>query len=145
MTSKVIAVGRLKNVELKGLCAEYIRRLNRFGGVDIVEVKDSSPETEADAILEKLANYRGRIYVMSEEGKLFSSREFSKSIEADLMRGGSAFIIGGPYGLSDRLKKRADVLMSMSPMTFTHEFARTILLEQIYRAKTISANTGYHH
>ena len=66
-------------------------------------------------------------------------------LEADLMNGSSAFVIGGPYGLSDRVKKRADKLISLSPMTFTHEFARAILIEQIYRAKTISANTGYHH
>ena len=82
---------------------------------------------------------------MSEEGKLFSSREFSKKLEDDELVGGSAFVIGSAYGLSDKVRARADVLMSMSPMTFTHEFARAILLEQIYRAKTITAKTGYHH
>lgn len=82
---------------------------------------------------------------MSEEGILMGSREFSRALEADLQRGGSAFAVGGPYGLSDRVRARADVVMSMSPMTFTHEFARAVLLEQIYRAKTISANAGYHH
>lgn len=79
MTSKVIAVGRMKNAELKELCAEYMRRLGRYGGVEIVEIKDSTPEAEADVILDKLANYRGRVYAMSEEGKLFTSRQFSKA------------------------------------------------------------------
>ena len=63
----------------------------------------------------------------------------------DELVGGSAFAIGSAYGLSDKVRARADVLMSMSPMTFTHEFARAVLLEQIYRAKTITAKTGYHH
>ena len=71
--------------------------------------------------------------------------KFSKSIESDLQYGGSAFVIGSAYGLSEKIKQRADYLISLSPMTFTHEFARAILLEQIYRAKNISANTGYHH
>lgn len=144
MGVKLIVVGKLKNAELRALCAEYEKRLTRYGGIEITELKDSA-ETEADAILGKLANFRGRVYAMGEEGRLFTSREFSKMLEADLMNGSSAFVIGGPYGLSDRVKKRADKLISLSPMTFTHEFARAILIEQIYRAKTISANTGYHH
>ena len=92
-----------------------------------------------------MKNFRGRVYIMSEEGKSFSSRDFSKRLEDDELSGGSAFVIGSAYGLSAAAKNRADVLMSMSPMTFTHEFARAILVEQIYRAKTITAKTGYHH
>ena len=127
MSLKIIAVGKIKRAELRTLCDEYSKRLSRYGGAEIIEIKDSDAETEAG------------------EGKTATSREFSKMIESDLLRGGSAFVIGGPYGLSDKIKERADVLLSLSPMTFTHEFARAILLEQIYRAKTISANTGYHH
>lgn len=82
---------------------------------------------------------------MSEEGRQFDSRGLSERLERDLLSGGSAFAVGGPYGLSDEVKHRADEIISMSKMTFTHEFARAILLEQIYRAKTISANIGYHH
>ena len=135
MSLKIIAVGKIKRAELRALCDEYLKRLSRYGGA----------ETEAGNMLGKLANFKGRIYALAEEGKTATSREFSKMIESDLLRGGSAFVIGGPYGLSDKIKEKADVLLSLSPMTFTHEFARTILLEQIYRAKTISANTGYHH
>ena len=142
---KLIVVGKMKNSALKTLCAEYEKRLSRFGGVDIVELKDSTLDAEAEAMLDKLKNFRGKVYVMSEEGTLMSSTQLSKTLETDLMRGGSAFIIGSAYGLSDKVRQRADVIFSMSPMTFTHEFARAILLEQLYRAKTISANTGYHH
>ena len=115
-----------------------------FGAVQEM-LKLSTPEREGEKILDALKGFRGRVYAMSEEGKQFDSRGFSKRLEEDLLSGGSAFAVGGPYGLSADVKGRADVLMSMSNMTFTHEFARAILLEQIYRAKTISANTGYHH
>ena len=145
MSLKIIAVGKIKRAELRALCDEYLKRLSRYGGAEIIEIKDSDAETEAGNMLGKLANFKGRIYALTEEGKTATSREFSKMIESDLLRGGSAFVIGGPYGLSDKIKEKADVLLSLSPMTFTHEFARAILLEQIYRAKTISANTGYHH
>ena len=127
------------------MCDDYASRLKHFGGIEIVELKNSDAQKEGEKMLENLKGFRGKVYVMSEEGKTFTSREFSKRLEDDLMSGGSAFVIGGAYGLSDEAKERADVLMSMSPMTFTHEFARAILLEQIYRAKTITANTGYHH
>lgn len=145
MSLKIITVGKIKRAELRALCDEYLKRLSRYGGAEIIEIKDSDAETEAGNMLGKLANFKGRIYALAEEGKTATSREFSKMIESDLLRGGSAFVIGGPYGLSDKIKEKADVLLSLSPMTFTHEFARAILLEQIYRAKTISANTGYHH
>ncbi len=142
---KLVAVGKMKNRFLASLCADYAERLGHFGGIEIVEIKDSTPEREGEKILDALKGFRGRVYAMSEEGKQFDSRGFSKRLEEDLLSGGSAFAVGGPYGLSADVKGRADVLMSMSNMTFTHEFARAILLEQIYRAKTISANTGYHH
>ena len=127
----------MKNRALAEICADFAGRLDRFGGIEIVELKDSDIEREAEKMLESLKNFRGRVYVMSEE--------FSKKLEDDELVGGSAFAIGSAYGLSDKVRARADVLMSMSPMTFTHEFARAVLLEQIYRAKTITAKTGYHH
>lgn len=142
---KLIVVGKMKNKALASLCEDYKKRLQFFGGVEVVEIKDSSPEKEGEKAIEHLKGFRGKVYVMSEEGKTFSSAEFAKMLENDLIRGGSAFVIGSAYGLSNLIKQKADILMSMSPMTFTHEFARTILLEQLYRAKTISANTGYHH
>jgi len=142
---KLVAIGKLKSRPLAELCADYSDRLRRFGGIEIAELKDSDLEKESEKIIENLKNFRGRVYVMGEEGKTFTSREFSKRLEADELSGGSAFVIGSAYGLSDAAKARADTLMSLSPMTFTHEFARAVLLEQIYRAKTITAKTGYHH
>lgn len=135
----------MKNRALAELCADYFSRIKHFCNFECVEIKDSTPASEADKMLDALKNFRGRVYVLSEEGKMFSSVELSKMLEADLMRGASAFVIGGPFGLDDKIRKRADVVMSLSPMTFTHEFARAIIAEQLYRAKTITAKTGYHH
>lgn len=142
---KLIVVGKMKNRELAALCADYFARLLRFGNFECVELKDANLEAEAGRISDALKGFKGRIYALCEEGKLKTSVELSKMLEADLLRGGSAFIIGSAYGLSPKIKERADVLLSLSPLTFTHEFARAILAEQLYRAKTITANTGYHH
>ncbi len=142
---KVLAVGKMKSRPLSELVEDYAARLKRYGGVDIVEIKDSSPEGEGEKILERLKNFRGKVWACSEEGKAMSSREFSAALEKNLAFGDTAFIIGGSYGLSDRVRKRSDFIFSMSPMTFTHEYARAVLMEQLYRAKCISANTPYHH
>ncbi len=146
MSLKLIVVGKLKNRNLAELCDEYAKRISRYGGIEITELKDgASPDAEGVKILDAVKNFKGAVYAMGEEGKAVSSKGLSKILEADLLRGGSAFIIGGAYGLSGAVKERADKILSMSEMTFTHEFARAILLEQLYRAKTISAGTGYHH
>lgn len=142
---KLIAVGKIKNKALASLCADYAERLSHFGGIDITEIRDSDPETEGMKMLESLAKFKGRIYALTEEGRQMSSRELSKLLEADLMRGGSCFLIGGPYGLSENIKKSAHETLSISKMTFTHEAARAIWLEQLYRAKTISKGMSYHH
>ncbi len=142
---KLIVVGKMKNRALAELCEDYKSRISRYCPIEICELKDSTPQKEGEKMLESLEKFKGKVYVMSEEGLLLNSVKFSKSIESDLQYGGSAFVIGSAYGLSEKIKQRADYLISLSPMTFTHEFARAILLEQIYRAKNISANTGYHH
>ncbi len=146
MSLRLIVVGKMKNKALAELVDDYAQRLKRYGGIEIRELGDAqSPDKEAEKILKAIENFKGTVYAMGEEGKNLSSREFAKMIEADTLRGGSAFIIGSAYGLSDAVKKRANSIISLSPMTFTHEFARAIILEQIYRAKNITANTGYHH
>jgi len=142
---KLVVVGKMKNRALESLCADYLGRLSHFDRVEVSEIKDSNPETEAAKMLEILKNFRGRIYAMGEEGKMYTSVEFSKMLERDAMRGGSAFVVGGAYGIAGSMKAAADAIVSLSPLTFTHEFARAILAEQLYRAKTITANTGYHH
>lgn len=142
---KLIVVGKMKNKALAQLCADYSARLAKYDKLEIVELKDSTLPKEAERMLEIISSSKGKIYVLSEEGKMFTSVEFSKKLENDMLSGGSVFVIGSAYGLAESVKKSADILMAISPLTFTHEWARAIFLEQLYRAKTISAGTGYHH
>lgn len=143
---KIIAIGKMKNKPLEELANEYRKRLSKYDKLEIAELKDAGVEKEGEKILEVLKGTKGKIYAMAEEGKTMSSEEFSETLEKDLMANGSSiFIIGGPYGLSKEVKESAHCLFSLSKMTFTHEWARTILLEQLYRAKSISAGSGYHH
>ena len=136
----------MKNKPLEELANEYRKRLSKYDKLEIAELKDAGVEKEGEKILEVLKGAKGKIYAMAEEGKTMSSEEFSETLEKDLMANGSSiFIIGGPYGLSKEVKEAAHCLFSLSKMTFTHEWARTILLEQLYRAKSISAGSGYHH
>lgn len=146
MAVKIVAVGKMKNRALAELAADYARRLERYGGVETTELGDGpDAEKEGERILKALCKFKGRIYALSEEGVRPDSRGFAAMLEGDLARGESAFVLGGSYGLSKRAKDAADEVVSLSPLTFTREFARVILLEQIYRAKNISANTPYHH
>ena len=142
---KIIAVGKMKNRELAALCAEYEKRIGKYDKLQIVELKDADMQKESLRILEVLSETKGKIYVLSEEGRCMASQKFSEILEADMQFGQSVFVIGGAYGLDDNVKKHANCLMSLSPMTFTHEWARAVLLEQLYRAKSISAGSGYHH
>ena len=141
----LIAVGRVKNTALASLCADFAKRINRHGKFEQLELKDSDVETEGKRIIEALSKYRdARVYVLAEEGTCRNSVAFAGEI-AELLGRPAIFIIGGAYGLSDLVKARADVLFALSPLTFTHEIARMLLYEQLYRALSINAGSSYHH
>lgn len=137
---KIIAVGRCKSSACNDLAKDYLSRLKHYTKIDVLELKDSNIEKEGKDILGKISNEY--VFVLSEEGKEYNSIEFSKTIKN--INKNIVFVIGGPSGLSLEVKKQADTLFSLSKLTFTHEFARTILLEQIYRAYTIINNEKYH-
>ncbi len=141
----LIAVGRLKNQHLRALCDDYSGRLRRMGRFDTVELKDSDVEAEGSRILTAFDNRAGaESWALAEEGKTMTSTALAQRIQerqgAELV-----LIIGGPYGLSPSVKQRANRLFSLSPMTFTHEMARYLLLEQLYRAASINTGSKYHH
>ena len=141
----IIAVGKMKNRSLAALCDDFAKRLKRQGNFELVELKDGDVESEGERILDALAK-RGdaRIYAMAEEGLTRSSQKLAAELQA--LQGRSAvFIVGGAYGLSAAVKSRADVLLSLSPFTFTHEIARMLLCEQLYRAVSIQTGSKYHH
>jgi 23S rRNA (pseudouridine1915-N3)-methyltransferase len=143
MLFKIIAVGKLKDKALAAKTAEFAKRIQAFGKLEIVELKDGTKEKECDRILEALEKERGLIIVLSEDGKELTSQEFSGMISAADRK--MIFVIGGPYGLSDGVKKRAEAVLSLSRMTFTHEMCRFFLMEQIYRAIAIAKGIKYHN
>ena len=154
----VLCVGKLKEAFYADACAEYQKRLARHCKLDLVELPEQRlPENpseaeiagaldrEADAILEKLPR-GGAVIALCIEGKALSSDALAETLAQYADRGVSqvTFLIGGSFGLAERVKKAADLRLSMSPMTFPHHLARVMLLEQIYRAYQIQAGTKYH-
>ena len=158
MKVKLITVGKLKEKYLKDGIAEYIRRLGRFTKFESIELTDektpdNASESENKAILDKegqriLAKVGDRDYViaLAIEGKQFPSEQFAKELEQATLRGYSdiTFIIGGSLGLSPKVKKRANQLMSFGLLTFPHQLMRLVLVEQIYRAFMIQQGSPYH-
>ena len=154
----VIAVGRMKEAWMRSGCAEYLKRLGLWSNVNIVEVEEyklgdhPSPaqveeciRKEGERILAKIP--RGAVVTaLCIEGKQQSSEQLAAFFERNAANGASsfAFIIGGSYGLSQEVKRAASLRLSMSPMTFPHQLARVMLLEQLYRALSINANAKYH-
>ena len=154
----IICVGKLKEDYLRNACAEYEKRLGAFCKLKITELTPARlPESpnpaqieaalsdEAERILSKIAPSDG-VFALCIEGKEMSSESFSKEIEKCAVSGFGTlcFIIGGSHGLAPAVKSRAKYRLSMSPMTFPHQLARVMLLEQIYRAYQI-ANGGKYH
>ncbi len=153
----VICVGKLKEKFYAAAAEEYCKRLSRFCKLDILELqetrlpKDPSPAeiqralaSEAAAIEARLPH--GVLIALCIEGCELSSAALAEKLESFAASGASqlTFLIGGSCGLDETLKRKAELRLSMSPMTFPHHLARVMLLEQIYRAYQIQAGTKYH-
>ena len=150
MTINLICVGNLKEKFSKEEQEEYIKRLSAFCKLNIIEIKEQNqlenPELikgkEGEDILKKIKGYSILCDIKSKE---ISSEMFAKKIEG-LMQENSTlnFIIGGSYGVSDKVKNVVNEKISFSPMTFPHNLFRIMLLEQVYRAFTILSGKTYH-
>ena len=136
---RVIAVGKVRKRWIQDGLAVYLKRLP---GLVVSELRDADPAREAQAILAELRPEE-RLAVLCEEGELMGSVAL-----AERLRGtGSerlAFVIGGADGLDSAIKARASWRLSLSPLTFPHELARLLLLEQLYRALSIQQGGAYH-
>jgi 23S rRNA (pseudouridine1915-N3)-methyltransferase len=152
----LISVGKLKEEYLRAASSEYCKRLQAFCNLKIIELDEArlsdkpsekeiqnALETEAKNILKHCSGF---IIPMCIEGKQLKSEALSRKIDDIAVSGKSeiSFVIGSSYGLSDTVKKAADLKLSMSEMTFPHQLARIMLLEQIYRAFMISSGKSYH-
>ena len=154
----LIAMGKLKEKFYLSAAAEYEKRLNgycRFRILELPEVRlpeDPSPseisaglEKEAELIFSKIPK-GAWLCVLTPEGKLLSSEQLADKMKAVKLSGKSSacFLIGSSFGMSPRVKEKADFRLSMSPMTFPHHLARVMVLEQLYRAEAIQAGSKYH-
>ena len=137
---RILAVGKVRKAWIQEGLDLYLKRLP---GLEITELRDSNnPKKEAEAIKAQLKNNEVLIALM-EEGQPLASIPFSKYLKTF----GSqrfAFVIGGPNGIASEIKNAAQLQLSLSPMTFPHEIARLLLVEQLYRATTIIQGGPYH-
>jgi len=155
---QIIAVGKLKEKYLKDAVLEYTKRLSRFCSIEIVEVAEEKvPEnlskSEEDLIKDKEAQRIRKaiaknafVIALDLKGDKPDSIQFARKLSGFMLNGVSqfAFIIGGSIGLGEKLLKEADYNLCISNMTFTHQLARIILLEQLYRSFKIMNNETYH-
>ena len=155
MKIKIIALGKIKEKYLKEGCEEFIKRMTPYCPLEVIEIKpeqvyeeslvEKSLDIEAERIL---AVIKKDAYVITMEigGKQLSSEELSEKLEGlnNSGIGEVVFVIGSSHGISKKVSARADYKLSLSKMTFLHEFARLLLVEQIYRAFKIMKKESYH-
>lgn len=155
MKIKIIALGKIKEKFLKDGINEFLKRLTPYANVEICEISaiEIKDENLTEKVLQQegekiLSNIKTNSFVITLEikGNNLSSEEFTGKIEEIINSGFNeiVFVIGSSFGISKNVSERADFKLSLSKMTFLHQFARLILLEQIYRAFKISKGETYH-
>lgn len=156
MNIRLVAAGGVKEEYFRKACDEYIKRLSRYCSFELYEVdeyrlsSDPSPKEIDNALGKEAENIRryikGYTIVLCVEGKQLSSVQLSETLTQAGINGYSTvtFIIGSSYGISREIKSLGDINLSMSSMTFPHQLARVMLLEQIYRAFQIAEGGKYH-
>ena len=156
MQIELIVVGKTDSKEVTALVEMYQKRVNHYCRFaittlpDLRNTKNLSPQqqnqSEGERILAQLTE-SDYVVLLDERGAEFRSVEFSEWIRKRMLRGLKRliFVIGGPYGFSEEVYKRANQQISLSKMTFSHHIVRAIFTEQIYRAFTILNNEPYHH
>jgi 23S rRNA (pseudouridine1915-N3)-methyltransferase len=146
-------IGKTRDRNCASLVGDYLDRIRRFVPSDVSELKGQAGITDENRVIAvesvKLLTALGRddfIILLDEHGREFSSGELAEFIAVKQQAGVKrlAFVIGGAAGVNDEVKKRADLQLALSRMTLTHELARVILLEQIYRAFTLLSGFPYH-
>ena len=158
MKISIVAAGKLKEKYLTEGIKEFLKRLTPFANVNIIEIneekmKDNPSEAEKQQVLAqegqrllKQVPEGSYLIVLDVYGKNLSSEELAAKIDSLALNGKShiTFLIGGAFGLSQEVRQAADLLLSFSNMTFTHQMVRRLLVEQIYRAFKINRGEKYH-
>mgnify|MGYP002522945757 FL=1 len=155
----IFCVGTLKENYLKEAINEYKKRLSKYLILNIIEVKEAKIKSfDNESLIKKTLDEEGEriikllksedyLILVDLHGKEETSEEFANDLRKlkDYGKSSISFVIGGTLGLSDKLRKIANLRISLSKMTFPHQLTRVILLEQIYRAFKIINNESYHH
>lgn len=158
MQITILQIGKTKHDFVLQAEAEYLKRLQAWVKVNIITLREISTDSDSETARQKAKIQEGErllgslpeksfLVVLDETGKQFTSPDFAKLIQKnrDFEGANLTFLIGGPFGLSDAVRKRSNLLLSFSKFTFTHEMIRMLLLEQIYRSFTIISNKTYHY
>lgn len=142
---KIICLGKLKEKYLSDMVLDYVKRINRYHKIEIIELKDEdSLEKEEEKIL-KYIGEKDFVITLEIEGKSIKSEELAKLMDTTFITHSTiTFIIGSSLGLSDKIKSISHYALSFSNLTFPHGLFRGILLEQIYRAFKINHHESYH-
>jgi 23S rRNA (pseudouridine1915-N3)-methyltransferase len=155
MRLTVIFTGKTKEWYLKEGVDEYLKRVERYAPLTSITIPDTKisgkaereqvKRIEGEQILKKIRSGE-HVILLDEGGQMFDSVGFAKHLSSLEGRTGHAvFVVGGPYGFSDEVDRRADEKISLSAMTFSHQMVRLIFAEQLYRAYTILRGEPYHH
>ncbi|MEJ2108810.1 MAG: 23S rRNA (pseudouridine(1915)-N(3))-methyltransferase RlmH [Acidobacteriota bacterium] len=155
MRLRFLWVGKTKSAPIKSMVEDYLGRMQHFMPCEVLEARDPSRKRslKADARIESEAGElekhllpSGRLVALDETGRQFSSSAFSEWFESEMNRGSRSvtFVVGGPDGLDRTISGKADLVLSMGKMTWTHEMCRALLLEQVYRAICILRGIPYH-
>lgn len=141
---RIICPGKIKEQYLVNMIEDYLKRINKYHKLEIIELNDSNPKEEGEKIISKFSNKSFKV-ALTIKGNKMNSLEFANFIDKTLMNYSNIdFIIGGSNGLSDEVISKVDYQISFSDLTFPHGLFRGVLLEQIYRGFKIINNETYH-
>jgi 23S rRNA (pseudouridine1915-N3)-methyltransferase len=151
MRVRLVWVGRTRNEHARALVADYLERLARFTRCEVTEVRESAAKDDRAILAEESRRLADAlradsfVVLLDVEGRQWSSPELAAELARWEVRGLKevAFVVGGHLGVSAELKTRADVRWSLARLTLTHELARVLLVEQLYRAYTIARGLPY--
>ena len=154
MKITLLLVGKTSSAEIKNICADYNKRINHYNKMEevvidnAIKISDAQKvkEKEGELILKKIAP-GDHVILLDDKGKEYTSVQFAGYLEGLFNQSlkNMFFVVGGAYGFSDALYKRANGKLSLSKMTFSHQIVRAIFYEQLYRAFTIINKEPYHH
>ena len=156
MTVKLLVVGKTDSRELENLISEYTRRLKHYVRFELVVIpnlrntknlSEKEQKAKEGELILKQVEPSDHMVLLDENGKQHTSIDFAEYLQKKMNSGlkNLVFIVGGPYGFDEQVKKKSNGSISLSKMTFSHQMVRLFFIEQLYRAMTILKNEPYHH